>query len=185
MRSFTAIALTFAASLAACDKAEEDKTQCPAPAALTPPDAPANIQAPAGATLALRLGADGAQIYTCKADAAGAFAWALKAPDAKLYDDQCALVGTHFAGPTWKWTGDDSSVVGMKVAESASPGTIPWLLLKAASTSGQGMMSAISYVQRVNTTGGVAPATGCDASTAGAEVSVPYTANYYFYKGGN
>ena len=63
-------------------------------------------------------------------------------------------------------------------------GAIPWLLLRASSTTGTGVFTNVTYVQRLNTTGGVAPATGCGASTSGTDTSVAYTADYYFYTGG-
>jgi len=78
---------------------------------------------------------------------------------------------------------DASSVVGMKVAEAPSPvaGAIPWLLLKSMSTAGQGLMTSVTAVQRVETLGGVAPTGGCDAGSVGMERAIPYTAIYYFY----
>jgi hypothetical protein len=147
-----------------------------------PPAVPTQLQPPGGASLMARFRAQGAQIYACKAQD-GRYAWTLKGPDAQLLDESCAPAGTHFAGPTWKSTADNSAVMGAKAAEAPSPaGSIPWLLLKTKSTSGRGMMSDVVAVQRVDTTGGVAPAGGCDAATIGAERAVPYTAVYYFYK---
>ena len=162
---------------------------CPSLGALKSPSVPAALEAPAGSTLMLRYRAEGAQIYTCKASegAATAFAWVFKAPQASLLNDQCAAVGTHFAGPTWKITADESAVVGMKAAEAPSPtpNAIPWLLLKATSTTGTGLMNSVVAVQRVDTVGGVPPASECSAAVQGTEVRVPYTATYYFYKGGS
>jgi hypothetical protein len=96
-------------------------------------------------------------------------------------------VGIHFAGPTWQSTVDNSQVAGMAIGNSPSPmaGNIPWLLLKAKSHMGQGVLSGVTYVQRVDTSGGVAPATGCNAATVGTDQAVPYSANYYFYTGGD
>jgi hypothetical protein len=59
---------------------------------------------------------------------------------------------------------------------------IPWLLLMAASTEGPGIFSRVSYIQRVNTTGGLTPTTECSAENEGEEVGIPYTAVYYFYR---
>jgi hypothetical protein len=159
---------------------------CPSLGALKPPAVPAALQPPPDATLMTRYRAQGAQIYTCKATAGAspAYAWSLKAPDATLLDEACKPVGTHFAGPTWKATADASAVVGMKLAEAPAPvaGAVPWLLLKVTSTSGQGLMSGVVAVQRVDTTGGVPPAGPCSAAAVGSELRVPYTATYYFYK---
>jgi hypothetical protein len=160
---------------------------CPSLGALKPPTVPAPLAPPQGASLMLRYRAQGVQIYTCKATegAATAFAWSFKAPEATLLDDNtCAPAGTHFAGPTWKADADQSAVVGTKIAEAPSPtaGSISWLLLKAASTTGQGLMNSVVAVQRVDTAGGVAPADQCSAATVGTELRVPYSATYYFYK---
>jgi hypothetical protein len=159
---------------------------CPAAAALAPPRLPAALAPPAGATLAMRLHAEGSQIYVCKASApatggATAFGWTLKAPDARLFDAACHQVGTHFGGPTWQWSADGSTVVGVKVADAAASGTIPWLLLAARANAGKGVFSPITAVQRVDTVGGLAPTTGCDAAAEGQEQPVGYSANYYFY----
>jgi len=159
---------------------------CPSLGPLKPPSVPAALQPPPDATLMGRYRAQGAQIYTCKAVIGKdtAFAWSLKGPDATLLDEGCKPVGTHFAGPTWKANTDASAVVGMKLAEAPAPakGAIPWLLLKASSTTGQGIMSSVVAVQRVDTAGGVPPAGQCSAATAGTELRVPYSATYYFYK---
>ena len=67
-----------------------------------------------------------------------------------------------------------------------SPSAIPWLLLRTVSTTpgpdGGDRLTHTTYIQRVNTTGGLAPASGCDAAALGAASNVPYTADYYFYK---
>ena len=160
-----------------------------------PISVPPALAVPAGATLKMVDHGVGAQIYTCTAgggvDAgvdAGAttYAWVLKAPDAKLFDMSNVQVGTHGAGPNWTSTIDGSVVNGVKVAQVDAPlaMAIPWLLLRASSASGTGVFSDITYVQRLSTTGGKAPATGCDATTVTTEVRVDYTADYYFYTGG-
>lgn len=144
---------------------------CPAkvPAALTPA---------ADQKLMATLTGVGVQIYVCAATSSG-YAWTFTAPQAKLYDASSTLRGTHFAGPTWQAL-DGSSVKGAKVASAAAPipGAIPWLLLTAVAQGGSGVTS----IQRLSTIGGVAPATGCDASAIGATTQVPYTAQYYFYE---
>ena len=117
--------------------------------------------------------------------AAAPYTWALKAPDAKLYDTSCTLVGTHGGGPSWRSEAGGRAVVGAAVASVDAPDThtaIPWLLLKAVSHTGTGVMSDVIAVQRVDTHGGVAPTSGCDAAHVGIDTSVAYTATYYFYK---
>ncbi len=152
------------------------------------PAVPDGLRRPDGAKLVARLIGKGSQVYTCTTNTdGGARAWTLKAPDAKLYgEDGCGPIGTHFAGPTWKLDGDGSSVVAARVASAPSPrsDSIPWLLLEATSTSGQGRFGAVTAIQRLETDGGVAPSSGCDATNADHETSVPYSALYAFYTGG-
>jgi hypothetical protein len=175
-----------AASLAGC--ATAPATPATAPSALpTPPVVPGPIAVPAGAQLVARYHARGAQVYACGPGPAGgaAYAWALKRPDAQLTDDVGAPMGTHAAGPTWTST-DGSAVVGKKLAQADAPNAtdVPWLLLGAVSTSGAGVFADVTFVQRVATSGGKAPADGCGADNVGGETNVPYTADYYFYRGG-
>jgi hypothetical protein len=136
--------------------------------------------APAGSKVLLKLAGVGVQIYSCKSQAAGP-AWSFVAPQAKLLDD-ATEAGTHSAGPTWTLK-DGSTVKGVLVATRPSPDAdaIPWLLLKAAPTSGSGALSQVEYIRRSDTSGGKAPVTGCDAAHLGATNQVPYKAIYTFY----
>lgn len=154
---------------------------------LAAPSVPAALQLPGGAVPSAHFHGKGAQIYTCAASPSGGsatptFAWTLKAPDATLFDATGAEVGVHTAGPTWTSSRDGSAVVGTKTAQADAPvaGAVPWLLLQAKST-GDGVFAHLAFIQRVNTSGGVAPAGGCDAATVGAEQRVSYEADYYFY----
>jgi Protein of unknown function (DUF3455) len=158
------------------------------------PQAPKTLKVPSNQSLLLKTTAKGLQIYTCKAkaepnsaDAKPAYEWTLKAPSAELFDDQGQLVGKHYGGPTWEMQKDHSLVVGAVSAKANAPqpDAIPWLLLKAKSHKGEGILSSVSWVQRLDTVGGKAPATGCDQEHQNAEAQVPYTANYYFYRSDN
>jgi hypothetical protein len=153
---------------------------------MKPPQVPAALAVPAGATLATHFRGVGAQVYACTAvTGTTTYAWTLQKPDAKLLDHKGAPAGTHGAGPSW--TAKDGSVVtGAKAAQAdaPTPDAVPWLLLRATSTSGKGRFSPVTFIQRVATKGGKAPATGCDAAHDGAELRVDYSADYYFYAGG-
>jgi hypothetical protein len=88
------------------------------------------------------------------------------------------VAGKHYAGPTWQ-ASDGSTVVGARVAGATpDPTAIPWLLLRATSHAGAGEMTEVTYIQRVATTGGLAPAEGCTPASLGAVARVPYTASY-------
>jgi Protein of unknown function (DUF3455) len=144
------------------------------------PQVPQRLLPPAGERVLLQVHAKGDQIYTCKGDGTQ-FAWTLKAPDAKLFDKNGKPFGKHFAGPSWQ-ANDGSRVTGKAVASaSPDPDSIPWLLVNIISHDGSGVLSSATNLQRLNTKGGKAPASGCDASRAGQEVRVPYSADYLFY----
>jgi hypothetical protein len=125
----------------------------------------------------------GAQVYACTA-AAGTttYAWTLQRPDAALLDQKGGPAGTHGAGPIWT-AKDGSTVTGKKIAQADAPAAdaIPWLLLKADKTTGDGIFSKVTYLQRVATNKGKPPATRCDATTPKTETRVDYSADYYFY----
>jgi hypothetical protein len=173
--------LTLAASACEAEDQAGPGLTCPVARPLSTEEKP-NLAPPPEAKLYLSLYAEGTQVYTCKAGTDGAYAWSFKAPEAKLFDESCAQVGTHFAGPTWQMDGDRSAVVGMKVAEAAAPGAIPWLLLSATPKSPTGMFGPTSFIQRVATTGGLPPTEPCDASNAGRETGIYYTATYLFFR---
>jgi len=157
---------------------------CSSREAVTAPEVPAALAVPAGNKPVLRLAAEGAQIYTCQADPStlGAFAWVLKAPEATLFDAAHGKAGKHYAGPTWE-SADGSRLVGAVKAKDPGPdpSAIPWLLLEKKEAVGQGALARVTFVQRVHTVGGKAPAAGCDASSTGKEARVDYKADYYFY----
>jgi Protein of unknown function (DUF3455) len=122
----------------------------------------------------------GVQIYTCQQAAAPQ--WVFQAPEATLLNAAGDTVGTHAAGPIWR-SNDGSTVKGDLLQKGASPepGAIPWLLLKASTTTGSGVMTRVEFIRRSDTHGGIAPTTGCDAQHLTAVSRVPYTATYTFY----
>jgi hypothetical protein len=152
------------------------------------PDLPTDLQVPDGNDLYLVGHAVGVQIYGCTVTASGT-AWTLVAPRADLYGGNGRLVATHFAGPTWQAT-DGSQVVGKREAGvTVDPTAITWLKLSAASASagvdGERLLRT-TYIQRLNTTGGLPPSTGCSSlSDVGNEAFAKYTADYFFYKQAN
>jgi Protein of unknown function (DUF3455) len=142
---------------------------------------PQLLQPPAGEQLLLQVHAKGDQVYICK-EGATEFSWGLKAPDAQLFDKDGKPFGKHFAGPSWE-ANDGSRVTGKAVANAPSPDpdSIPWLLVNVVGHEGTGALSRATSIQRLNTKGGKAPASGCDSVHAGQEVRVPYSADYLFY----
>ena len=152
---------------------------------LTPLDlraqVPKAIAAAAGEAAIVTIHAEGAQIYDCKADSGGKLVWQFREPIATLMIDG-KTVGRHFAGPSWELA-DSSAVTGKVVARA--PGStgkdIPLLKLEVTSQRGAGQLTGASSIQRINTKGGTAEE-ACDA--VGAFLSVPYSADYVFFRKG-
>jgi hypothetical protein len=178
--------------------------------ALDVPPVPDSLQVPAGYTLFLGTRATGTQNYVCLATAKRTVAWRFLGPQATLFVEGAGglqqQISTHFlsvnpievtlARPTWQHSIDTSKVWGRVRASSAdpiyvAPGAIPWLLLEAAGTEpgpdGGDFLAQTAFIQRVNTSGGVAPATGCSNDDEIGKVAlVPYSTDYFFYrKSGN
>lgn len=168
--------------------------------AISAPAVPSDIVVPAGNRVFLVGHAGGTQNYICLPSGSG-FAWTLFGPQATLFDDRDAQIVTHFASPnpdeggttrpTWQSSLDTSAVWARAIATSTdadfvAPGAIPWLKLEIVGRekgpTGGGLLFNTTYIQRVNTAGGPAPATGCDtAANVGARTFVPYTADYFFF----
>jgi hypothetical protein len=152
--------------------------------AISNPTVPPAIAVPAGNVAFLVGHARGYQVYGCQAQGSG-FAWVLLFPYAGLVDDNGGSLAIHYAGPSWT-AADSSTIVGTRVASAPAPGgtAIPWLLLAVTSHSGKpdGTFSPTTYVQRINTSGGLAPSGGCDANHVGATAASYYTADYWFFK---
>jgi hypothetical protein len=145
-----------------------------------PSTVPANLIPPAGNVLTSVFKAKGVQIYGCT-DAK----WTLIEPAASLTGLNLKTVkvasALHFRGPSWESPEDGSLVEGTTPvsAPSATPNSIPQLLVTAKTTRSPGVFGGVTFIQRLSTVGGVAPAAAC---TAGATTAVPYTAVYRFFK---
>jgi hypothetical protein len=153
----------------------------PAYAGPSSPEVPATLVPQAGNKVFLVAHAEGVQIYRCDAVTS---AWTLVAPRANLYADNGKLLGTHSAGPRWEAL-DGSYVTAAKVdGVNVDPTAVDWLLLakKTSAAGAEGSrLTDTTYIQRINTTGGRAPAASeCDVTGETAEID--YTADYYFWK---
>ncbi|MFG6465160.1 DUF3455 domain-containing protein [Roseateles sp. BYS87W] len=180
MQAFVAraVPLVAALTLAAC------ATTPPAPV-FSQDALPDAVKVPAGHRVAMETVGVGEITYECraKAQAAGSFEWAFVGPKADLQNRAGAKVGTYF-GPPATWAADDGSrVTGAQLAVApASAGNLPLQLVKANPATGAGALVGVAYIQRVATRGGVAPASACDAGTAGRREIVKYQADYILWK---
>lgn len=144
-------------------------------------DSTSAVAAPAGTSEIETLAATGVQVYTCEYDAAHRLGWKFSKPLASLYDNHGQLVVHHFAGPSWR-AGDGSEIKGQVLAQAPSeaPGAIPQLLLKATSIGGNGRLSDVQYVRRIDTVGGAVPSEPCTKEHETG--NSPYFAHYVFLK---
>lgn len=146
---------------------------------------PAAVQVPAGNKVAMETVGVGEITYQCNAkkDMADQFEWVFVGPNAKLNDRSGKQVGKYYGPPaTWENV-DGSKLTGAQVAVSPSaPGNIPNQLVKANPAMGNGAMTGVTYIQRVNTMGGVAPSMACTAGNMGSKQIVKYQSDYIFYK---
>src|SRR5262245_28569596 len=164
---------------------------------LAPPSVPVDIRVPAGNKLFLVGHAQGTQNYMCL-PSGNTVAWKLLGPQATLFDDDGEQITTHFASanpaeagmlrPTWQHSQDTSGVRAFLINQApGGAGAIPWFLLQTfpgyVGPTGGRKLTGTTYIQRLNTTGGVMPATGCTVpGDIGRTALIPYTADYYFYK---
>ena len=166
---------------------------------ITPPAVPPGLEVPEG-NEAFRVGhAFGTQNYVClPVDSIGHVGFTLFTPEATLLGEQDEQLTTHFFSPnpveggvvraTWEDSVDTSFVWARALASATvDPKAITWVLLQTAGTqvgpTGGTTLAETTFVQRVNTRGGLAPATGCDLpKDIGTKRFVPYKADYFFYK---
>jgi hypothetical protein len=132
-----------------------------------------------GNEVAYHVYAVGVQIYRWNGTA-----WAFVAPEAGLFanENYRGVVGSHYGGPTWETNSGSLVASSATTAIPCTPDTtaIPWLRLTALSSSGPGILDGVTYIQRINTVGGLRPTT--PGTTIDEIVRIPYTAEYYFYK---
>jgi hypothetical protein len=170
------------------------------------PDVPGDLVVPEGNEPFLVGQAAGTQNYICMPAATGA-AWKFLGPQATLFlpvhgGHLQQQITTHFlsanpeesgtARATWQHSFDSSRVwaVADRISTDpnyVAPGAVPWLRLAKVGTEtgldGGSILAQTTFIQRVNTSGGAAPATGCtQTADIGVMVLVPYAADYFFYR---
>jgi hypothetical protein len=150
---------------------------------------PDSLQVPEGNKLAYQAYATGVQIYEVRRSATdpNVFVWVNIAPSAILYirPDYTNQVGIHYGGPSWEFTKgpykNEKTVAAKLKGTTINATAVPWLLLKAVDAQSSAG-NQVTYIQRVCTTGGLAPTTIPSESNLGQQQSIPYTATYLFYE---
>jgi hypothetical protein len=189
-------------ALSACIAAIASAGGQPAHAANSPvPPVPAHLEAPSGNKLFLVGHATGTQQYMCLFNGS-TYAWSFFGPQATLFGGNGKQVVTHYLSPnpaegstaraTWQHMNDGSVVWAAPITSTTdpayvAPGAIPWLLLEVkdaqAGPTGGDKLTRTTFIQRLNTAGGVAPASGCaEQADIGKKALAPYTTDYFFYR---
>ncbi len=145
----------------------------------TPPELPAEcsaLQVPPGNKVASRVYAVGVQAYRWNGKS-----WIFVEPIATLFNDESfhKKFGVHYAGPTWESNNGGKVVAARQEGCTPDPTAIPWLLLRTVTADVPGVLGKVTYIQRVNTKGGLVPT--APGSAVGV-VEVPYSTEYYFYR---
>lgn len=156
----------------------------PAAAITEPGGIAASLRAPASEAPAFVLNGNGVYIYQCRQAISdpNAYVWAFVVPDATLYDGSRS-VARHATIGLYESLSDRTSVSGVvRSSQPAGGANLPWVLIRAQPIGESGLFANVSSIQRVNTTGGAAPSSGCGADNVGEEARVAYQADYYFYK---
>ena len=154
----------------------------PVAAAVNPPAVPAPLNASAAEAPDFRLRAEGVHVYECRVNANGGYQWVFTNPDVS-FSDGTTERAIEVTPNTIQASTDRSTVSGrVRAVAGAGSDNLPWMLLSAQSPSADGLFAGVTSVQRVNTSGGVAPRGGCSDATVGSEARVAFSADYYFYK---
>ncbi|HZN39654.1 MAG TPA: DUF3455 domain-containing protein [Planctomycetota bacterium] len=145
------------------------------------PELPAgceDLRVPAGHVVSFHTYAVGFQVYQWNATTN---AWQFLRPEAVLFANAGfhQPIGVHFVGPTWTSVSGSTVVGSFYAGRVVDPTAIPWLRLSVVQAYGPGPFASTTWIQRVNTAGGKAPAY---VGQPGETVWVPYTAEYFFYR---
>jgi Protein of unknown function (DUF3455) len=173
VRALAAAAVVIAIALSGCPALAEIPQQIAVPGEI-----------PASA-----IHAEGAQIYQCEANSENRLIWRFREPIATLMVDGNP-VGRHYAALHWDyvdastpvWEHKDGSAVKARVVARVAGVTsndIPWLKLRVVSQTGNGTLYGATHVQRINTQGGMVEG---PCEKAGSYLSVPYSADYVFWR---
>jgi len=177
---------------------------------IKPPKVPDILKVEDGNELFLVGHGVGTQNYVCAPSTTSVtgVAFSLFTPQATLFDDEGRQLITHFFSPnddprvgppergtirvTWEDSRDTSRVWAFLLQQSTDAkfvqkDAVAWLLLQesgvAAGPTGGNRLTKTTFIQRLNTVGGLAPASGCSTiGDLGRRAFVPYSADYFFYK---
>ena len=148
-----------------------------------PQGVPPRLRPSANEVASLRLTGSGVMIYQCRATLTNpnAYAWYYVAPDATLYDGGHEVA--RMTSPNLiEGLSDPSSLSGVVRASQAATGGLPWTLAQAIPMGDSGIFAGVTSFQRLNTRGGMPPATGCSSDNVGEESRIAFDADYYFYR---
>jgi hypothetical protein len=163
--------------------------EVPAPVPPPPPVEPtpsapvhvAEIRLPANVQQVLQLRAKGVQVFRCERIGTANYEWRFQRPQARLFDSKGKAVATHGAHFSFKHS-DGSRLAARIIAYEDEPNATDLRpVLMAATASGKGAFAQVTHVRRIETHGGLPPAS-CKPTEANRILSVPFSADFIFYR---
>ena len=171
--------------LSACATAPMVPGPMTGPQPTTPAEPPvlgwfSSIKVPDDQMPVLRFAARGVQVFRCE-QRDGTYGWWYRLPEAELFDAAGAVVARHGTDFSFEHV-DGSRLLGKVAASDSAPSDqdLRWLLLSTRAF-GQGAFTGITYVQRVNTKGGIPPAR-CERKQENQVLRVDFSAEFVFYR---
>lgn len=148
-------------------------------------DVPEDIRVPAGNQAVLEAQGKGNLLYECQAirRAPHEYAWLLRSTGLTLSDSYGHAI-VYYPGLQSRWVHSDGSQVLARefVEVSRDSQNLPLQRAKAVPSGIPGALKDISYVQNLRTQGGIVTSKPCTAGALGMRVSVPYEADYVFWR---
>jgi len=165
---------------------------CSAPRPLTEyltrqPTLPADIRVPAGHQAVLEARGVGQLQYECQATSRSPweYAWLPRDRSIELRDSFNNSIVLARSARAWIHRDGSELAVREFVEVDNGPPNLPLQRARVEPASLPGTLNNISYIQRIRTLGGLPSIRNCSSAELGMRVSVPYEADYVFWRQAN
>lgn len=148
------------------------------------PTLPADIRVPTGHQAVLEAKGSGELHYECQAIRRAPFQYAWLPSDRSIELKDSANSSIVLSRNARSWVHRDGSALAVREFVEVPNGvhSLPLQLVQVEPSDLNGVLHNISYIQRIRTVGGVPSLRNCGAAELGMRVSVPYEADYVFWR---
>ncbi|MDO9359888.1 MAG: DUF3455 domain-containing protein [Polaromonas sp.] len=145
---------------------------------------PADVRVPAGHQAVLEARASGELQYECQAIKRAPFeyAWLPRDRSIELRDGSNSAIVLSRSGRSWVHRDGSQLAVREFVEVDNGPHSLPFQRARVEPSTLSGALHNISYIQRINTVGGLPSVRNCSSAELGMRVQVPYEAEYVFWR---